>query len=460
MPRLTRPLALLGLFLAASACSRLPTEPERPRNVIFVLVDTLRADHLGAYGYARETSPNVDAFARRSVFFRDARSQAPCTFPSVNSLLTSRYPAAFLGQPNQAMGIPERTPSLAEILRLHGYRTIAVSSSAVVRNTPSRHNPGAGFGRGFEVFQEDCVWKSAACVNRQALPHLQRNTAEENGGDERPLFLYIHYLDPHGPYNPPHGHPRRFAEGNPEKAFIRNGNPNPIGDMLYKGAPDPGVTPADLQHLIGLYDDEIAYFDTQWVHLLRALEEGGWLDDSIVVFAADHGEEFLEHGHIKHCRTVYDNAIRVPLFFHIPGVEARAIEQPVQNLDIVPTLLDYLGVPTVGMTLEGESLRPLIETGTAGDPHQYSLSGPYRSVADGRFKLIQDLGGEAFWLFDLQKDPGETHDVLAAERRTFHRLRDTLGGWLAQTEGQGRADESLRKAREAEEKLRSLGYIE
>jgi arylsulfatase A-like enzyme len=457
--RLT-PLVLLGVLLAAAACSRPPAEPKRPRNVIFVLVDTLRADHLGAYGYGRDTSPNLDAFARGSVFFRDARSQAPCTFPSVNSILTSRYPTAFLGQPNQAMGIPERIPSLAEILRLRGYRTVAVSASAVVRNTPSQHNPSAGFGRGFEVFQEDCVWKAAACVNRQALPHLRRSGAEGDGGDERPLFLYIHYLDPHGPYNPPHGHPFRFARGKPEKAFIRNGNPNPIGDMLYKGAPDPGVTPADLQHLVDLYDEEIAYFDSQWVHLLKTLDEGGWLDDSIVVFAADHGEEFLEHGHIKHCRTVFDTSIRVPLFFHIPGVAAQAIEQPVQNLDIVPTLLDYLGLPATGLTLEGESLRPLIDTGKAGDPHQYSFSGPYRSVADGRYKLIQDLGGEAFWLFDLQKDPGEKHDVLAAERRNFHRLREALGGWLAQTEGQGRADESLRKAREAEEKLRSLGYIE
>jgi arylsulfatase A-like enzyme len=450
-------LAALGFLTAA--CSR-AAEPARPLNVIFILVDTLRADHLGVYGYSRATSPNLDAFARKSVFFRDARSQAPCTFPSVNSILTSRYPAAFLGQPNHAMGIPERIPSLPEILKARGYRTVAVSASAVVRNTPSQHNPGAGFGRGFDLFQEDCVWKAAACVNRQVLGHLRRD-----GGDERPLFLYIHYLDPHGPYDPPRGYDRRFATGTPDKAFIRNGNPNPIGDMLYKGAPDPGATPADLQHLQDLYDDEIAYFDSQLAHLLRALEEGGWLDDSIVVFAADHGEEFLEHGHIKHCRTVYDSAIKVPLFFHIPGVGARSLEQPVQNLDVTPTLLDYLGVPAAGLTLEGESLRPLIEQGTAVDPnqldpHQFSFSGPYRSVADGRFKLIQDLGGEAFWLYDLQQDPGETRDVLAAERRTFHRLREALGGWLARTEGQGRADESLRKAKEAEEKLRSLGYLE
>ena len=459
LPLFAAGLVLTGALLATS-CSPRRAEPARPRNVIFILVDTLRADHLGAYGYARDTSPNVDAFARGSVFFRDARSQAACTFPSVNSILTSRAPAAFLGQPGQAMGIPEQVPSLAEILRQRGYRTVAVSASAVVRNTPSQHNPGGGYGRGFEVFLEDCIWKAAACVNRQALGNLNRDAPGENPGDDRPLFLYIHYIDPHGPYNPPKDYQLRFAKGQPEKAFIRNGNPNPIGDMLYKGGPDPGVTPADLQHLRDLYDDEIAYLDGQLLRLFRLLEEGGWLDDSIVVFAADHGEEFLEHGHIKHCRTVFDNEVKVPLFLRIPGVAARAVEHPVQNLDIVPTLLDYLGVPTAGLTLEGKSLRPLIEADKAGDPYQYSLSGPYRSVADGRFKLIQDLGGEGFWLFDLKRDPGETRSVLAAERRTFHRLREVLGGWLARTEGQDRADESLRKAKEAEEKLRSLGYLE
>ncbi|HYU34061.1 MAG TPA: sulfatase [Thermoanaerobaculia bacterium] len=459
IPKRLLPLLFAALLLLPSgACSPRKPKPARPLNVIFILVDTLRADHLGIYGYPRDTSPNLDAFARRSVFFREARSQASCTFPSVNSILTSRYPAAFLGQPGQAMGIPANVPSLAEILRLRGYRTVAVSASAVVRNTPSQHNPGAGFGRGFEVFQEDCVWKAAACVNRQVLGRLKRD--QDADAADRPLFLYIHYIDPHGPYNPPREHERRFATGRPDKPFIRNGNPNPIGDMLYKGGPDPGVTPADLQYLRDLYDDEINYLDGQLLHLFRVLEENGWLDDSVIVFAADHGEEFLEHGHIKHCRTVFDSSVKVPLFFHIPGVAARALEQPVQNLDIVPTLLDYLRIPTTGMTLEGKSLRPLIERQQPEDPYQYSLSGPYRGVADGRFKLIQNLAGEAFLLFDLKRDPGETRNILAGERRNFHRLRDALGRWLAQTEGQGRADESLRKAREAEEKLRSLGYLE
>lgn len=448
--RPTSRFALLVLAFLLLSCSG--REPARPRNVIFILVDTLRADHLGAYGYARRTSPSFDAWARESVFFADTRSQASCTFPSVNSILTSRYPTAFLGQPERAMGIPDGIPSLAEILRLRGYRTVAVSSSAVVRNTPSNHNPIGGFGRGFEVFQEECVWKAAGCVNRQAFDQLRAE-------DDRPLFLYLHYLDPHGPYGPPSGYERRFAREGQRRPFIRNGNPNPIGEWLYKGAPDPEVTPAELQHLIDLYDDEIAYFDTQLALLLEELRRSGRLEDSIVVFASDHGEEFLEHGHIKHCRTVFDTLVRVPLVFHIPGVDARTVGRPVQNLDITPTILDYLGIDTTGLTFEGRSLRPLIG-GAGEDLPQFSFSGADRGAADGRFKLIHDLATGAFALYDLKADPGETKDVLAAKRRDFHRLRQELTAWLARTEGQGTAKESLRKAEEAEKKLRALGYLE
>ena len=442
-------LAVLSLLLLG--CESRP----RAKNVIFLLVDTLRADHLGIYGYGRDTSPNLDAFARLGVLFQSARSQASCTYPSVNSMLTGRYPAVFLAQPDGYLGIPEWIPSLAEILKQNGYRTAAVSSSAVVRNTPSQFNPGGGFGRGFDVFQEDCVWKNAACVNEQAFEQLGTD-------DGKPFFLYLHYLEPHGPYHPPADFPRRFATGPaPEKAFIRNGNPNPIADFLYKKEPDPGVTPADLQYLKDLYDDEIAYFDTQLARLLEELRARGLLDDTLVVVSADHGEEFLEHGHIKHCRTVYDTLVKVPLVFHIPGAEARAVPQAVENVDIVPTVLDYLGVaPPANVTFEGRSLRPLIEGTSAEARPQFSLAGPWRGSADGRYKLIHHIGEGSYVLYDLQADPGETADVLPRHRRDFHRLREALTGWLAQAEGPGAADESLRKARETEKRLRSLGYLE
>jgi arylsulfatase len=424
-----------------------------PRNVILILVDTLRADHLGTYGYGRPTSPNVDAFAAEAVKFEDARSQASCTFPSANSMLTSRWPSAFLGQPGDALGIPEAIPSLAEILHTHGFRTVAVSASAVVRKTPSRFNPTAGFGRGFDVFQEDCVWKSAACVNRQAAPFLVR-------GDQ-PLFLYLHYIDPHGPYQPPKSWRHKFVRRRLEKNWVRIGDPNPIGNWLYKGKENPGFTPADLQDLMSLYDEEIAFFDQQFAEMLSLLRSSGLMDDSIVIFASDHGEEFLEHGHVKHCRTVFDNSIRVPLLMKIPGVGARTVPVPVQNLDIVPTVLDYLGFGTGGNVLEGRSLRPLLEEGAkAPAALQYALQGTFRSASDGRHKLIQDLATGTASLYDLEADPGEKTDVLRRDRRAYFRLRDALSGWITRAEGKGTGDESVRQAREAEERLRSLGYIE
>ncbi len=443
---------VLALGLLLLGCEGRP----RAKNVLFILVDTLRADHLGIYGYGRDTSPTLDAFARQGSLFQSARSQASCTYPSVNSMLTGRYPAVFLAQPDGYLGIPEWIPSVAEILKQSGYRTAAVSSSAVVRNKPSRFNPGGGFGRGFDVFHEGCVWKNAACVNEQAFEQLRA------ADDGKPFFLYLHYLEPHGPYHPPADFKRRFAtDPPPEKAFVRKGNPNPIADFLYKKEPDPGATPADLQYLKDLYDDEIAYFDTQLARLLEELRTRGLLDNTLVVLASDHGEEFLEHGHIKHCRTVYDTLVKVPLIFHIPGAEPRAVAEAVENVDIVPTVLDYLGIePPTGTTFEGRSLRPLIEGKPAEARPQFSLAGPWRSSADGHYKLIHLINEGSYVLYDLQADPGETKDVLPRHRRDFHRLREALTGWLARFEGAGAADESLRKARETEQRLRSLGYLE
>lgn len=446
---------LAGAALLVLSCSR-PEAAERPKNVIFILVDTLRADHLSAYGYERKTSPAVDAFAGESLLFENARSQASCTFPSANSILTSRPPTAFLGQAQQALGIPAGIPSIAEILAGRGYRTAAISASPVVRNTKSRFNPTGGFGRGFAIFDEECVWKAAHCVNRRALEVLAQK-------DERPFFLYLHYMDPHGPYRPPEEH-RKFSKKGvaTDKLFVQQGNPNPIGDWLYKGKPDPAVTPPELQHLIDLYDDEIVYLDLRFGELVASLKQAGLLDDTIVVLTSDHGEEFLEHGHVKHCRTLFDNSIKIPYVLHIPGVPARAVAAPVQNLDLVPTILDYLGVDAAGLNLEGKSLRPVIEERTegAGDLRQFASQGSLRSAADGRFKLIHDLAAGTWALYDLKADPGEKVDTLARERRSFHGLRQSLTAWLARTEGAGSESESVRKAKEAESKLRSLGYIE
>ena len=429
-------------------------ENEKRPNIVLVLVDTLRADHLGIYGYERPTSPELDRFGRENLVFSQARSQAPCTFPSVNSLLSSRHPVAFEGRPVGQMGIPEGIAVLPEILRTHGYRTGAVSSSPIVRKTPSDFNKQGGFDRGFDEFDEGCFKKPASCVNRRGFEWIDAGGA--------PFFVYLHYLEPHGRYQPPERHPREFAVGYEGKDFIAAGNPLPIAEMVYqKQPPDLGLTQADWDHLIALYDEEIRYFDTQFRKLLDGLAERGLLGNTLIAVVSDHGEEFLEHGDVKHCRNVFDTQVHTPLLLSIPGSGPRHFEQAVQNLDVAPTLLDYAGVDAAPLALEGQSLRPLIEAGVDA-PRQpriaFSRWKDLRSATDGRFKLILTLGSGDEALYDLRDDPEESKNVANQHPEALTRLKQHLMKELEAREpaalGDGKASDRIT------EQLRALGYLE
>jgi arylsulfatase A-like enzyme len=449
-------LALLAAVAGVVAGCQLPTQRGR-WNVLVILVDTQRADSLGAYGYGSPTSPHFDQLAAGSHLFTAARAQAPCTFPSANSLLTSRYAQRFLGQPDRAIGIPAEIPSLAEMLAPRGWATAAVSASPVVRATPGKQNPGGGFGRGFATFDEECEWRDGACVTKAALTALD--------GLQEPFFLYLHYLDPHGPYNPPRDLRARFVTASSPHRWVRRGNPNPIADMLYKQGPAVEYSPEDLRFLRQLYDAEVAAFDRQLGILLGELRERGLLDRTVVALVADHGESFLEHaGVIKHCRSLYDSELHTPFLLRLPRQhEGSRITAQVQNLDLVPTLLDLLGEPLEGRGLEGRSLVPLLEGraagregGEAGEARlAYAMMSSLRSVSDGRYKLIHDLRAHSWQLFDLTADPGELHDVAKRERRVFAHLRAELLTWLAAVED----EQGLERSEEAEERLKALGYL-
>ncbi|HSU81171.1 MAG TPA: sulfatase-like hydrolase/transferase, partial [Thermoanaerobaculia bacterium] len=243
----------LSLLLPA-ACGR--GKPER-WNVLLLVVDTLRADRLSLYGYPRPTSPYLQTFAREAVVFTRARSPAGCTFPSTNSLLTSREPSVFLLQPGGTMAIPDTVRSLPEILRGHGYSTAAVSASPIARATPSEINTVGGFGRGFQSFDEECLDKHARCLNQKAaglLPKLPQ-----------PFLLYLHYMEPHAPYHPPPDHVRRFASDSDDSRRLGihpwawQGDNTPVMRRIYYGEESFDFTPRDLAHLNDLYDEEIAY---------------------------------------------------------------------------------------------------------------------------------------------------------------------------------------------------------
>jgi len=445
-PRPMRRLcSLIAVALLLSSC-RLPIQRGR-WNVVVVVVDTLRADRLGAYGYGRGTSPSFDALAGESYLFTDARAQASCTFPSVNSLLTSRYPARFLGQPGGAFGIPTGMPSLAEVLQARGWSTAAVSASAVVRQSPTRFNPTDGFARGFERFDEECLWRGAACVTNHGIAATARL--------REPFFLYLHYIDPHGPYDPPQPFRKQFRIGRTQQPWLLRGDPAPIARTL-EGGPRVTWTPRELRFLQGLYDGEVAYVDAQLGKLVDELRKKGLSQRTILVVLSDHGESFLEHGAVRHCGTVFDSEVKTPLLLRLPRQRrGEKVAGAVENLDVVPTLVDLLGLPVEGQGFEGNSLLPRLDGKAGGERYAFSMAKRWRSVADDRYKLVTELGTDHWQLFDLRRDAGERRDVKGEAKEAFERLRKVLQEQLARTE----KPEVTRDAAEADARLRALGYL-
>jgi arylsulfatase A-like enzyme len=434
----------------ASVPDPVPSSP----NIIVIMVDTLRADHMSLYGYERPTTPFIDTFASEAMVFERARSQAACTFPSVNSLLTSRYAFDFYVQGKNQMGIPAEYPTIAEVLRARGYHTIAVSASPIVRSTPSKENPNGGFDAGFDVFDESCLWREGATVNARALELLE--------DVQEPFFLYLHYMDPHGSYAPPANHQKEFAGPYDGHDFIAAGDHIPIADMLYNNGPEFDIGDRDLQHLIDLYDDEILYFDGQFEQLVASLREDNLLDHSLLVLTSDHGEEFLEHGHVGHCRGVWETLTRVPLFMRIPGLHGGGrTDAPVQLIDIVPTLLDELGVDAAATPFEGTSLDPLLRGGNTAPAREYAFSdqSKYRAADDGRWHFILDGVESEVTLYDLRADPLEQHDLFTRNHPEGERLGAVLNRWLKDTGQWVRFDEALAASKAKEEELRALGYL-
>jgi arylsulfatase A-like enzyme len=450
----TRIIVAMLIALPLFSCRQASHWPRpRPTNVVIVMVDTLRADHMSAYGYARDTTPFIRQFSSQGFVFEHARSQASCTFPSVNSLLTSRNPAIFTRQKPEDFTIPEDYPAIAEILQEGGYSTIAVSASPIVRASPSDFNPIGGFDRGFDTFIEDVLWSPGGKVNRAIAQQL--DTVEE------PFFLYAHYMEPHGPYRPPERYTKHFAGEYEGHIFIKRGNPVPIGRMLYSNGPHYDITDRDIQHLVDLYDDEIRYFDGVFRRLIKNLDDRGLLDRTLIVISSDHGEMFLEHGHIKHCRGVWDTVTRVPLIFRFPGIEGgKRFDNAVQNLDIVPTILDYLDVDTEAYDFEGTSLLPVLEGKEPERHFAFADQLEYRSADDGRFHLIFNGEDGTATLFDLCEDPAEQLDLFRPDHPEAIRLSEALNGWLTDTGQLMRFDEELAAARAKEAELRALGYLE
>jgi arylsulfatase A-like enzyme len=398
-------------------------------NIVVILVDTLRRDRLTPYGYRRETSPEIARrLAGAGTVVEEAYSQAPWTLPSVVSLMTGRYPGELLGADMSAYGVPAGVMTTAERLGRAGYETAGFLAN------PTMH-VGAGFERGFHTFYAppaDVEWlrRHADDLNRHALPWLA--ACQDQG---RPFFLYLHYIDPHDPYD----NPEVVGNRSPFEGEYRGPVAGDWVHGIYTGQIVLSDPARDVAHLSALYDSEVHYVDRAIGQVLASLRPEV-LANTLVVLTADHGEELFDHGGWKHGQTLYEEQIHVPLIWrwdgHIPA--GRRLAGTVRLLDVAPTLAAAAGAaPDPGW--EGLDLLPVL-TGAAPLAERPAFaeglsSGPLRAAAVlGRMKLMvfnraerfapadelqahlwrQDLGRLArVELYDLARDPGERHNLAA-----------------------------------------------
>ena|GEM_PF-396785 len=394
---------------------RLERDESAP-NVLIYMIDTLRADHLGVYGYTRKTSPNLDTFARNGILFRSAFSTASWTRPAVASLLTSLYPS-FHGAIDRPDVMDDSVTTLSEILLREGYSTAAFVTNPNVL-------PLYGFAQGFETFGdiEAEQWHlkagKASELNQAAFEYLERHR-------DRKFFLYLHSNDPHHPYRPEEPYNRTFA---------RRGDD--VGPQAYEKA--ERLSEADKKRVWeSLYDGEIRYNDKHIGDLLRELKRMGLFDDTLIVFVSDHGEEFLDHGGWQHGHTLFDELIHVTLMMKLPSSFAPAahdvsVDSLVTIMDVIPTILELLEIPRPAET-HGNSLFPLIRGDTGGAPQQVICEQNLNeftlfAVRTPKYKyILRTRPHERKRLYDVEVDPRETKNLIEAESAiadSFQRVVD------------------------------------
>jgi arylsulfatase A-like enzyme len=380
---------------------------------VLIVVDTLRADRLGVYGYARPTSPRLDALAARSTVFTRAYSHAPWTAPAIGSLFTSLEPRDH-GIASWKQPLDGELLTLAEHLKANGYRTSAVVSHGILA-------PHYQFDQGFDRYDASLAEGRLPRESTTAREVTDLGLAAAAAGSQ-PFFLWLHYFDPHDAYLPHAGH-----------AF--------------------GDTDSDR------YDAEVAHTDAQIGRFLDGLRQHGLAERTVLAVIADHGEEFGDHGGSRHSKTLYDELLRVPLIVHVPGLPAGRVERVVRGIDLAPTLLSVVGVP-VPAPFMGSPV-PWTDAGFALDADRVHVA-ETQHLADLRatvvwpYKLIEARQEGRMRLFDLAADP--------REQRNLWKERRDVGDPLKQ-----RLDEHYRRRkvareaavpRELEDAIRSLGYVQ
>src|SRR6185369_906343 len=349
------PILLLASLAVVLACNTPPTkpavkiEPLPPQsNIVLITIDTLRADHLSAWGYMRQTSPNIDRLAAEGVRFDQAAVQWPKTTPSFASIFTATYAkdngiVRTAGQPISCQFL-----TFPEVLQKQGYTNIAIVANAAVGSE-------FFFNQGFDQYIE--TWKlphgaDNADPNRaEAVTNLAVSQLEKLQKSGKPYFLWVHYLDPHFPYEPPPGARDKFQnDSHFDPSAQVPPSDKPKQQMFGVGSEHILEGHTDLAFYLARYDAEIAYTDAQIGRLLDEMKKRNMLGKTLTAFTADHGESLGDHGYyFDHGRFSFQTCLHVPLVLHYPGViKPRVDKQPAELIDLAPTLLEAAGVALQG----------------------------------------------------------------------------------------------------------------
>jgi arylsulfatase A-like enzyme len=424
------------------------------KNVIILLIDTLRADKLQPYNpKTRVQTPGLSRFLRSASVMLKARTQENWTKPSVATLLSSLMPwehNTFTGDAK----LPAAVETLPEMLRKRGYATGAFIANGYVSDK-------FGFEQGFGSY-------------RNYVREGRRNVAQYVAADvlewldkrpkEKPFFLYVHTIDPHVPYMPPEHFLAKYDSA-PYSGIVDFKGNNELLEKIKIGRIKLGER--DKQRLTALYDGEISYHDVHFAAMMDGLDKRGLAEDTMVVITSDHGEEFWDHGSVGHGHSIYDELLHIPLIVRIPGVTEgkQAVNTDVGLVDVVPTVFDALSLP-MPENLSGASFLPDL-LGARADAPRTTVSGfmtAWRTLAVGRMKLVQKGEGR-YMLYDVARDPGEQNDIAKGSPIAVRYTRGLLGLTLAgNTQSHSNTprvhvEEKTTIDPQTEAQLRALGYV-
>ena len=449
-------IGMVLLLLAQLACERQePAAPDLPSNLIVISIDTLRADHVGAYGYPHATTPEIDTLAKDSVLFEKCIAHAPTTLASHASIMTSRLPRHHGASIARKTRLADGVITLAETLKHAGYSTASFNGGIQL-------DAVYGLDRGFDLYEsvqtETQSAQAALSGDESRLEHGVDQALAWTSDVQRPFFIFLHSYEIHHPYTPDDEYLSLFDEGY-EGDLPDHTSISALKKINYR---KDSIDDADRQHIIDTYDAELRSADDAVGDLIAALREKGLYDNTMIVVTSDHGEEFGEHGMMGwHSHTLHDELLLVPLIVKYPQSRNRGLVMPfqVRGIDIAPTVLSALGIE-IPMDFDGADLEPFLSGDVDPDLAALSMFDGYSH--DLRWSLRANGWKLNQWQHDrlhlLKDDPNEETDIAELESERARQLRERAEELLSAAETP--VDVSTRPREQTEDQLRALGYIE